>query len=154
MSKNNLDERQEQTLLKIEHNGCWFAFWALCAALIIEQFVFGFEFKVIAGEWIIFMALAVYLAAACLKNGIWDRRLKADGKTNLLTSLIAGAAFGIIVAVFSMIRYPGHPTGSAAAGLISGASVFILCFAALSILARSYNKRKAMLEQEPEEEDE
>ncbi|MDD7312724.1 MAG: hypothetical protein PUH78_09820 [Clostridia bacterium] len=29
--KNNLDERQEQTLLRIERNGCWFAFWALLA---------------------------------------------------------------------------------------------------------------------------
>lgn len=25
--KNNLDEMQEQKLLKIEHNGMWFAFW-------------------------------------------------------------------------------------------------------------------------------
>ena len=33
MKKNsNLDERQEQTLLRIEHNGCWLAFWGLLAA--------------------------------------------------------------------------------------------------------------------------
>ena len=25
-NKSNLDERQELKLLKIEHNGCWFAF--------------------------------------------------------------------------------------------------------------------------------
>lgn len=28
-NKSNLDERQELKLLKIEHNGCWFAFWGL-----------------------------------------------------------------------------------------------------------------------------
>ena len=29
MKKSNLDEMQEQELLKIEHNGCWLAFWGL-----------------------------------------------------------------------------------------------------------------------------
>ena len=29
MKKSNLDEIQEQELLKIEHNGCWLAFWGL-----------------------------------------------------------------------------------------------------------------------------
>ena len=27
--KSNLDEMQELELLKIEHNGCWLAFWCL-----------------------------------------------------------------------------------------------------------------------------
>ena len=27
--KSNLDERQELKLLKIEHNGCWIAFWGI-----------------------------------------------------------------------------------------------------------------------------
>ena len=33
MKKNNLDEMQEQELLKIEHNGCWLAFWGLLAVM-------------------------------------------------------------------------------------------------------------------------
>ena len=33
--KSNLDEMQEQELLKVEHNGCWIAFWGLLAAIII-----------------------------------------------------------------------------------------------------------------------
>ena len=37
--KNNLDEMQEQKLLKIEHNGCWLAFWGLFIVLI-AQFIF------------------------------------------------------------------------------------------------------------------
>ena len=152
--KSNLDERQEQILLKIEHNGCWFAFWALCAALVIEQFVFGFEFKYIAAEWIIFMALAIYLTIACIRNGLWDRKLKADNKTNLKASVIAAAAFGIVLFVMSAIRYPGHIGGSLTGGLIGGVSVFILCFITLTLMAKSYKKRKAQLEEEPEEEDE
>ena len=35
MKKNNLDEMQEQELLKIEHNGCWLAFWGMLAVMAI-----------------------------------------------------------------------------------------------------------------------
>ena len=34
--KNNLDEMQEIKLRGIERNGCWFAFWALLAAMMIQ----------------------------------------------------------------------------------------------------------------------
>ena len=34
--KNNLDEMQEQELLKIEHNGYWLAFWGLLTAIVAE----------------------------------------------------------------------------------------------------------------------
>ena len=37
MKKSNLDEMQEQAMLKIEHNGCWFAFWGLLAAMGIQM---------------------------------------------------------------------------------------------------------------------
>ena len=39
--KSNLDEMQEQELLKVEHNGCWIAFWGLLAAIIIQSILFG-----------------------------------------------------------------------------------------------------------------
>ena len=77
MKKSNLDEMQELALLKISRNGCWFAFWGLLAAMGI-QMLLGFPGKAILGEWIIFMALGVYLVAACLHQGIWDRREKLD----------------------------------------------------------------------------
>ena len=78
-TENKLDEMQEQRLLHIERNGCWFAFWALLISIFVQMFIFGpGNFKEIAGEWIVFMILAIYLSAACLKNGIWDRRLKPD----------------------------------------------------------------------------
>ena len=150
--KNNLDERQEQTLLKIEHNGCWFAFWGLLVSIVVQETVFGFgDFRFIAGEWIVFMALALYLSFACMKNGIWDRRLKADPKTNFLISLIAGVVFGLIMFVTVWRRVPGKPVGSAAAGLFSCLMVFALCFLALSISARSYRKKQQMLETEPDD---
>ena len=81
--KSNLDEMQEAKLLEIEHNGCWLAFWGLVIAMIVQLFTTDAADlpRTLAGEWILFMALAVYLGEACLRNGIWDRRLKADRKT-------------------------------------------------------------------------
>ena len=47
--KNKLDEMQEQKLLRIEHNGCWFAFWALIAAMLAGRAVWGVAEVVLLG---------------------------------------------------------------------------------------------------------
>ena len=151
--KNNLDERQEQTLLKIEHNGCWFAFWGLLVALIAQQFIFGFDFKYIAGEWIVFMVLCIYLAGACVKNGIWDRHLQANSKTNLLASLVAGVVFGGILFAAVKIRYGIPMTTAALSGLIGGVFVFVACYIGLSVTAAIFKRRAAALEKEDMEEE-
>ena len=49
MKQNKLDEMQEQALLKIEHNGCWFAFWGLLVMMAAEALL-GFGVKTMAGE--------------------------------------------------------------------------------------------------------
>lgn len=150
--KNNLDERQEQALLHVEKNGCWIAFWGLLAAQMIEMIVWGPEFKVIAGEWIVFMVLAIHLVSGCLRNGIWDRHLKPDWKTNLIASALAAVVFGSVMFVGAIVRYPGHTEGAASAGAISGALVFVFCIIALSIAKKAYEKKQAQLDAEPEEE--
>lgn len=61
--KNKLDEMQEMKLRGIEQNGCWFVFWALLAAMMI-QLAMGAEMKQLVGEWIMFMCLALYLRFA------------------------------------------------------------------------------------------
>ena len=43
-TKSNLDELQELKLLKIEHNGCWLAFWGLLA-VILTQIAIGNDSK-------------------------------------------------------------------------------------------------------------
>ena len=50
--KNNLDEMQELELLKIEHNGCWIAFWGLIIAIVVQNLTGGaMEPRTLAGEW-------------------------------------------------------------------------------------------------------
>ena len=152
--KNNLDEMQEQELLKIEHNGCWLAFWLLLAAMIIQSIAFGsMDFKTIAGEWIVFMILAVYLAIACGRKGIWDRRIPMNTKSNLIVSLIAAAVMGILNAVMIFKNFH-KPVGTAAAALITAAITFALCFAALTVTMKETEKRKAAMEAEPADADE
>ena len=151
--KSNLDEMQEAKLLEIEHNGCWLAFWGLLAAIVVQLFIFGVEnFRYIAGEWVVFMALAVYLGEACLRNGIWDRRLKADRKTNLIASLVAAAAAGLVSGAVVLARYHSV-SGAVASFVICFAAVFAACFLLLSLTAREYKKKLAKLEDESGEDE-
>ena len=149
--KNNLDEMQEQELLKIEHNGCWLAFWGLLIALIVQSFAFGnVAFKPLAGEWIVFMVLALYLAFACVRRGIWDRRLAMNTKTNLIISAVAAMAMGLLNAVIIFKNYH-KPVGTIAAAVIVALITFVLCFVILSIMMEQTRKRKAAMEAEPED---
>ena len=153
MKKNNLDERQEQLLLQVEHSGCWLAFWGLLAAIVVQMIAFGFDFSAIAGEWIVFMVLALYLSCGCMKNGIWDRHLKPNGKTNLLLSLIAALAVGLIIFFSVWGKFPDKPVGSSLSGLIAAAFTFVPCFVTLQLSAKAYRNKQKQLEEEPVEED-
>lgn len=146
MKKNNLDEMQEQELLKIEHNGCWLAFWGLLAAMTI-QMVLGVPRVQMAGEWVIFMTLSLYLCITCLRKGIWDRHLQANGKTNLTASVLAGIAVGILTAV-SCRQYIREPLDLVVIGCIPAVLTFVLCFAGLTVCTRLYRNRRNKLDKE------
>lgn len=146
MRKSNLDEMQEQALLKIEHNGCCLAFWGLLAAMGI-QMLLKVPGKAMLGEWIVFMALCVYLLAACLRQGIWDRHLKANPKTNLVVSAVAGVA----VSIFFGVLFRENASELLDYLLISaipGITVFILCFALMTVCSALYKKRRDKLDRE------
>ena len=145
MKKSNLDEMQEQELLKIEHNGCWLAFWGLLAVMAV-QMVMRVPGRQMLGEWIVFMSMSLYIAIACLRKGIWDRRLKANWKTNLVGSLIAAVATGSLVALYN--PYLSEPLDYVLVAGLTGGFTFVLCFAALSISMKLYKKRREKLDQE------
>lgn len=150
--KNRLDERQEQKLLQIEHNGCWFAFWALVLSLFIQQMIFGIrEWKYVAGEWIIFMCLALYISIGCMKNGIWDRKLEPNAKTNFLVSLVAALLASL---VFSVINYMNFQALEAAfwTFVILALILFVVLYAALSICVVILKKRVQKIEGNYEDE--
>lgn len=148
--KNNLDEMQEQKLLKIEHNGMWFAFWGLLIAIIVQLFVGeGDTFRNIAGEWIVFMCLCIYIFIDCMRNNIWDRKLK----TNFILSTIGGLVTGLIFFVKSFIQYEKF-LGSIATGLILFIFTFALTMIILNISSLLYKKRVQKAEESTEKESE
>lgn len=145
MKKSNLDEMQEQALLKIEHNGCWLAFWGLLVAMAV-QMMMRVPGSQMLGEWIVFMVLSLYLCIACLRKGIWDRHLTANWKTNLIVSLLAAVATGILITLSN--PYLSEPLDFVLVAGITGGFTFVLCFAALSIGMKLYRKRREKLDQE------
>lgn len=152
-NKSNLDEMQEMKLLKIEHNGCWFAYWALTAAILIQIVMGHTGIEYIGGECLVLVLLCVYLSVSCVKNGIWDRKLKPNAKTNVWMSLAAGGVMGLVWFITSYRNY--HKlVGSIATFVFMFVSVFVLCFAALTLTTQIYKKRKNKIENQPEQDEE
>ncbi|MDO5337840.1 MAG: hypothetical protein Q4E89_10390 [Eubacteriales bacterium] len=148
--KNQLDERQEIKLLEIERNGFWLAFWGLLAVMFIQQFVLGDTWRSMAGEWVVFMLLSVYVVGACIKNGIWDRKLSPSPKVNLMISIFAGAVAGVFLCIVKYIEYR-----ALLGAVASGAFVFLLTAAityiVLCLCLGLYTKRVKQLEEDEEE---
>ena len=153
-TRNNLDEMQEQKLLKIEHNGCWLAFWGLLAVGVVQAFIYGREdYKYIAGEWLVFMCLALYIVIDCVRNGIWDRKLAPTPAVNGWASLIGGIAVAVFNFVISYKQY-GALAGSVATGVYLGTVASGVIFLGLTGTSYIYKKRLKKLESEGSDEEE
>ena len=152
--KNNLDEMQEQKLLKIEHNGCWLAFWGLFIVSTVQFMFYGPGcWQPLIGEWLVLMSLCLYMVIACLKNGIWDRRFSPTLATNLLFSIGGGVCSGVIFFVISYRNY--HKLwGSLATGIFMLVTAFVVFLGALTLVAYLYRKKTEQLEDENREEEE
>ena len=148
--RNNLDEMQKQTLLKIESRGFWVLWVLLLAALTIESLL-GFTLREMAAEWFIFMGGCVYSVVCDLRAGIWDRRFKPNTKTNVVVSVAGGAA----VFVWGLIKFAEFGMGVAVLlAVFLGVCTWVLCFATLQLTMKAYKKRHAELENPEEDNDE
>ena len=153
-AKNNLDERQEQALLRSESKGYWLAYWLLLivimAQMVLQPIGLLDEVPAMLPEWIVFMVLCAYMVVRCRRDNVWDRRLKPDFKTNLLLSLLAGAVVAVLC--FLMIYLSQREViGSLIAAAFGFVFTTVICLVIMSILAASYKKKRAALEQEETE---
>ena len=149
---NLLDEMQEQKLLGIEHNMAWLAFWGLLTAMVIQMFWFGLgRMETLLGEWIVFMLMAGYLTVCCVKNGIWDRKMKPDKQTNFLVSLIGGGAVFAATAVF-VWKNTGNGTTALAAAAVLGLITLALCYGAMALAMKLYKNRVSQMEAQADKE--
>ena len=145
--KNNLDEMQEQKLLKLESRGFWLLWWGLLAAMAVQLLVYGVEaFRLLLGEWVVFMLSSVYVTVACIKQGLWDRKLKPNFKTNLLISLLAGVVSGGFMGIYSYRSFGAAEAAFWTVALVGGCT-FLLCLLALSLSAAAYKKRRQKLDE-------
>ena len=145
--KNNLDEMQEQKLLKLESRGFWLLWWGLLAAMAVQLLVYGVEaFRLLLGEWVVFMLSSVYMAAACIKQGLWDRKLKPNFRTNLLISLVAAVVTGGFMGVYSYRSFGAAEAACWTVAMVGGCT-FLLCLLALSLSAAAYKKRRQKLDE-------
>lgn len=145
--KNNLDEMQEQKLLKLESRGFWLIWWGLLAAMAVQLLVCGVEaYQRLLGEWVVFMLSGVYMAAACIKQGLWDRKLKPNFRTNLLMSLLAGVVVGGFMGFFSYRSFGEAEAAWLTVAMVGGCT-FLLCLLALSLSAAVYKKRRQQLDE-------
>ena len=150
--KNNLDERQEQILLKIEHRACWLAYALLLASILIQEVLYPGDLRAIAGEWIVFMLLCVYILHGCLRNGIWDRRLQPNFRTNLLASFVAAVVVGLIAFAIGFRRMENpDPKIVVLICAIAAGVTFAACLILLSIAAAATKRKQRQLEEAPEE---
>lgn len=84
---------------------------------------------------------------ACIRNGIWDGKLKPNLKTNIIVSSIAAVVAGIIWFSISYRNY--HKLiGSIATGIIMFVQVEILCLLVLMIFSKIYKRRVQKLEED------
>ena len=99
----------------------------------------------VAGEWIVFMAACLYTLEECLRNGIWDRHIKASLSTSIVGSLVGGVLSAVVM------MFATHSLAVAGVtGIITVVFTFTLMQAAISV----YKKRHQELENAPEETDE
>ncbi len=98
-----------------------------------------------AGEWIVFMAACLYTIEECLRNGIWDRYIKANLSTSIVGSLIGGV-FSAAVMAFA--------TRSLMVAAVTGVITVVLIFALMQAAISVHKKRHQELENAQEETDE
>ena len=149
--KNQLDEMQERTMLTIESRGFWLV-WSLLLVVLLGEGLLGFTMREMAGTWAVFMIGCVYIIAACLRAGLWSRRIKNNTGTNVLLSLVGAAAIG----VFTFVRMSAFDVPLAihlACAAIAAGFTFVLALAALLLCGAAYRKRHEELDKEADKEE-
>lgn len=141
---NNLDEMQDQKLLKMEEYGFWIMFWALAIAIVV-QLIIGSTFKEVIGEIAVLFIGSIYIAVTSLKNGLWTRTSTPSMKGNAITSIVPAVLIAAIH-IIKMIRSESFNTSNVLVTVAIMVAVYVACFAILEAFRAMYKKRRAELD--------
>ena len=149
MYRTNLDEQQEQKLLRIESRGFWMAYWGIMIVLFINM-IFVDNPIAIYSLWALFMLLSIIVGVSCVKEGIWDRRLDMSKKTTALLSLAGALVFAAVGIIFLLQRRDlTYKTFIGLALLVS--ILFLFLYVGLRVIARMVVKQQNKLNAEPDD---
>ena len=148
--RKNIDERQEQELLKLGYISYWLSFWLLFAVFFIQILFFRAQFQQIVGEAIVLIVVTTFWALGCIRKGIWNSHTKLSAKTYLLISILT-VILNILVHISGiMIRYGFSkerlmnyfPTA-----ITSSICIFIIMYFIMATIGSATKKRRAKLEE-------
>lgn len=103
--KRNLDERELMEIYKIEHYAFWSMFWLLLASIFIQLIFCEISFRQIAGEWIVFMIMALGSSFAYYKGGHYDFYTEPCIQSYLFYSIIFASITDVLI---SLAIYAHH----------------------------------------------
>ena len=102
----DIDERQEQELLKLGYIGYWFSFWLLCAVFFIQILFFSVPFQQIIGEAIVLFVVTAFWLWGCIRKGLWNSPRTTFSVKIYPLLLILTVTLDILIHISSiLIRY-------------------------------------------------
>ena len=153
LTKSKLDEMQEQKLARIERNISHMAIFGLLALFLIELFLFGYDWKVIGGEFILLMILCFYEIIASLRAGVWSRNIAPTRRNNVLAALAAGLIVFVFFLFMTVRWWDLYPLAGVITAAISSVATIMLTYFLLWASLREYERRQEQLDQEADEEE-
>lgn len=151
--KQIVDERERMEMYKIEHYMFWFVFWALIVSIFVQQIFLKADFSQVAGEWIVFMLMAVGTLIGDFKGGHYDYISRPGWKSYLAYSIAGTAAYVFLIIANGMMRgWYDSAADAALVGVVSGAGIFVILYVTFVIAGAWTKKRRKKLEEEFEDE--
>lgn len=156
MFKSKWDERQKMDQLRAEHYAFWTMWWILTADLVYQTYLMERPFAEVWGETLALVAGGVIGIVLTARKGMWDSRIRFG-----LAGCLGGSAAATVVfsALYAVGKYRSYEAcRENVTGLllpmtaIFGASIFVLCFAALYLTGKYAERRRKKLEKELEKE--
>ena len=153
LTKSKLDEMQEQKLARIERNISHMAIFGLLALFLIELFLFGYDWKIVGGEFVLLMILCFYEIIASLRAGVWSRNIAPTRRNNVLAALAAGLIVFVFFLFMTVRWWDLYPLAGVITAAISGVATFMLTYVLLWVSLREYERRQERLDREADEEE-
>ena len=146
MFRKILDERQELEAMRVERGTCWFFFFGLMAAMIVQMFFFGDDFARTAGELVVFVVGCTWMTVGYIRRGIWSYFSTPGMKSYILYSIAVGVIFGPIPPLMRYFREDAPFSNCLRSFAIDFIVIFILSFILMLLFGAVTKARQRKLQ--------